>query len=1080
MTGGRDGNVRTPSDGLPQIDRPALAEVLDAAAGQRICVVIGAAGWGKTTAVASWARDRRTAWVRHEDHDGDPNRFVRSVIEALRPHVPSAGAELPALAAMWAHGVGATFATVGGWMRRSVREDVVLVVDDLHALAPGGEVARVVEGLCRHAPERLRIVLISRREPPFSLSRLRGQGLVAEVGAPQLAFDVGEVGELLRATVGDNSSALAVRLLARTGGWPAALRAAVEILREVAPDQRLSTLEHHLTGPGERFHGYLAEEVLGLEPEWSRELLRRLAVFGPVTSRTAITVGMEGAAGLLTELTRRGLVRRASAVNATWSLIGPLVDYFNHEAVLSSSDRVALHVTAAQECVARGAHAEALRHLLISGAHGACMALLVEHGESLVNSGQVDVVLEVATLPARYLDDPRVQRVLGEARQVRGQWAAAMECFQRAGQDRDELEPALAWRVGLLAFTQGEFTEVLEVLERTRFGKEDTVAEARVLATAASAYRMTGNLDGLRTMIARGVAAARRSGDPRAHAAVHQVQALLAAVEADRRQSDAHSRAALHSAEAAGDQLQVAWIRGCEAFHMLDMGSPRQALAEAQSMLWISERCESPFLSAYAATTCARARVRLGMLDEALVDFSAAMDLFQQLGSRFLAWPLAGMGDVHRFKGQLVRALAAYEEALALAEPCHDVFGMSLALIGLARIEAASDLGAARVLAERAVALDEGLREVPAYLTRGWVELLEGNRTQAATDAARAGAAARRRRDGPGLAEAITLTVLSSGDPAADSALLGEAIDIWHETGCRLEEAAARVVAARIGAAIPDIGAALAGETLRDLGIDIESRRAAGPLAVLRPLAAPVSIRTLGVFQVLRDGVAVPKHTWQSRKARELLKILVARRRPVPREQLMELLWPEVGPAKSGNRLSVLLSMVRDVLQPEHASGEPLATDGNVVWLDRSQVHVDVEEFLDHAEAALEAHRLGRDDATAQLAMAVAAYTGDFLEDDPYPEWASPLAEDVRATHIAMLRALVARLRTAGDVDGVVRYTLRLLGQDPYDEEAHLDLVGTMLDAGRLGEARRHYDIYARRMKDIGVVPRPLPDPPRP
>jgi len=50
-----------------------------------------------------------------------------------------------------------------------------------------------------------------------------------------------------------------------------------------------------------------------------------------------------------------------------------------------------------------------------------------------------------------------------------------------------------------------------------------------------------------------------------------------------------------------------------------------------------------------------------------------------------------------------------------------------------------------------------------------------------------------------------------------------------------------------------------------------------------------------------------------------------------------------------------------------------------------------------------------------------------------------------------------------------------LLQQDGYDEQAHLDLVRTLLDEGRLGEARRRYGAYARQMSEIGVEPRQFP-----
>jgi DNA-binding SARP family transcriptional activator len=343
-------------------------------------------------------------------------------------------------------------------------------------------------------------------------------------------------------------------------------------------------------------------------------------------------------------------------------------------------------------------------------------------------------------------------------------------------------------------------------------------------------------------------------------------------------------------------------------------------------------------------------------------------------------------------------------------------------------------------------------------------------------DADRAVVAARTRQDNPGLAEAITLSVLAADDPTVDTTPLREAIDIWQETGCRLEEAATTVVAARIRAPIAHLDADLADRMLRAHGVDVESRRAAGPLAVLVRCAPPVFIQTLGVFRVLRDGVPIPNIAWKSKKARDLLKILIARRRPTPRDQLMELLWPEVDPALAGNRLSVLLSTVREVLQPEPAGEGPLVTtSGGAVALNPAQVHVDVEEFLTQATAALDADRAKEPDATTRLAAAVTAHTGDFLEDDPYQHWATTLAEEVRATHIALLRALAARLREALDTDAVVRYTLRLLEQDPYDEEAHLTLVTVLQDAGRLGQARHHYHNYVQRMKEIDVQPHPLP-----
>jgi tetratricopeptide (TPR) repeat protein len=350
-------------------------------------------------------------------------------------------------------------------------------------------------------------------------------------------------------------------------------------------------------------------------------------------------------------------------------------------------------------------------------------------------------------------------------------------------------------------------------------------------------------------------------------------------------------------------------------------------------VLSLSERCEDPFLVAHTLTTHGRACGRVGLLEEAAGNFATAIDLFQRIGSRFLVWPLCGLGDLYRTRGQVVRARAAYEEALALAEPYHDVLGLSSTLIGLARVTASEDLRCARELAARAVELGEGLRKVPAFLARGWVELMGDDRLRASEDADRAAAAARQRRDNPGLAEAITLSVLASRDSAVDAVPLREAIEIWQETGCLLEEAAAKVVAARIGAPVPSGAAHFAEQKLRNYGVALERQRAAGPLGVLASLAPAVFIQTLGEFRVTRDGVPVPTIEWKSKKSRDLLKVLIARRRPTSRDQLMKLLWPRVDPAVAGNRLAVLLSAIRDVLRSHPAGEDPLVTTGGAVSL---------------------------------------------------------------------------------------------------------------------------------------------------
>lgn len=1055
-----------PVGAVPGVYRPRLQLSLDAAVVHRVCVVTGAAGWGKTMAVASWSRGAPTVWMRQDGRDRSDRGFARMLTDSLRDRISAPPVCLSDPVTV--EGADGYVDACCRWLSQALTGELVLVIDDLHTLTPDPVAMRILAGLCRGGPDRLHLLLLSRCELPFSLARLRGRGSVAEIDARDLAFDVDEVAQLLQATIGTHPTSLAEQVWLRTGGWPAATSLVVEALHDVKPGRRSSLLPQLM-----RPLRYLVEEVIEREPEMVRQVLHRMAVSGGRGAAAAAVIGDGEDPSCVADLVRRGLMHPVQGHDDRWSLVPPVQDYFDQQ--LSPASRVLLHRRAARHHLDRGAPAEAMWHLRASGDHSACASLLVDHGDALVSGGRFDAVLEAAELPAVHLADERIQRVVGQAWQALGQWASAQECFRRAGDAPGELEPALAWRVALVAYGQAQFDEVLAVCARARLAAESTMDEVRVLSLAANACRMVGDYAGCRERADRAMAAADRCGQPAARASVYLAHAKLASAEGDQRRADGYSQSAIEAAEAAGDVLQSHWAQLVRAFQLADTGQSEAALAHIEGVLQLGESSAERRLQAQALNLRGTVHVHRGLIESALDDLAASRDLSQQLGSRFLAWPLCGLGDIDRMRGRLDSARARYEEALALAEPCHDVLALGSALTGLARVRAVDDTAAARGLAERALALGEGARAVQARLTRGWITLMEGDHETAAVDAALAADTARARCDNPGLAEALVLTVLATAQPSQHRGMLAEAIEILRDAGRPIEEAQVRMVDSRLGRGI-GAEAVRAEQTVRDYGVHMGPGAAAGPLAVLTRFAPSVSIHALGTFQVVRDGEAVPKNAWRSRKARDLLKILVARRRPVPRERLIELLWPDSDPSQAGNRLSVLLSTVRDVLQPRGRRSDdgPLVTDDTAVWLDPARVRVDVEEFLTEAAAALDADRDHRLHAAARLAAAERMVGGDFLEGDPQQEWAVSLGEEIRATHMAVLRALSARLRAGGDLDGAVGCTLRLLEHDPYDEQAHLDLVAMQLEAGHFGEAQCRYRIYVQQMTELGVEPRLL------
>jgi pimeloyl-ACP methyl ester carboxylesterase/DNA-binding SARP family transcriptional activator len=206
-----------------------------------------------------------------------------------------------------------------------------------------------------------------------------------------------------------------------------------------------------------------------------------------------------------------------------------------------------------------------------------------------------------------------------------------------------------------------------------------------------------------------------------------------------------------------------------------------------------------------------------------------------------------------------------------------------------------------------------------------------------------------------------------------------------------------------------------------------------------------IEIVTMGWFDVVVDGTSIPTSAWGSKRARTLLKrLVVARGWPVTRDELIELLWPEGGGIdRLGARLSVQLSAVRRILR------------GGVI-ADRSSIRLD----LDHVDVDIERWFAQTDDSAI-----VAGYDGEFLPDDRYEDWSTPIRDETRARFGVAAR----RLAAASNADDAIELWRRVLTQAPYDEDAHRLLVATLRAEGRLSEARTAYQTYVAALDDLGV-----------
>jgi DNA-binding SARP family transcriptional activator len=313
---------------------------------------------------------------------------------------------------------------------------------------------------------------------------------------------------------------------------------------------------------------------------------------------------------------------------------------------------------------------------------------------------------------------------------------------------------------------------------------------------------------------------------------------------------------------------------------------------------------------------------------------------------------------------------------------------------------------------------------------------------------------ARKRRERAWLAEALELR--AALDPVTRGAAdLREAYRIWQEAGAQHD--ADRVVL-RLASADGSTALERAAAKVAAARQEVE-QSTVGP-------SGKVTIRTFGRFEVLVDGEPVPPEAWQSKRARDLLRVLVARHgRAVPRGELCEAIWPDEESGTLSHRLSTLLSILRGVLGPES-----VVADRESVMLDKAAVEVDVVDLLEAVSAAVALHRDGSSALAREvLSAALPAHTDEPFADTPYDDQVRDLRDEVQVAYLAGLRLLAELCRDAGDHDEAIRWLRTLLARDPYDEAAHLALISLLRSCRRFGQARAAAARHREAMAELGV-----------
>jgi predicted ATPase/DNA-binding SARP family transcriptional activator/DNA-binding CsgD family transcriptional regulator len=229
----------------------------------------------------------------------------------------------------------------------------------------------------------------------------------------------------------------------------------------------------------------------------------------------------------------------------------------------------------------------------------------------------------------------------------------------------------------------------------------------------------------------------------------------------------------------------------------------------------------------------------------------------------------------------------------------------------------------------------------------------------------------------------------------------------------------------------------------------------------------PMRVWLLGGFRVSVGSRIIEESAWHLRKAAALVKLLaLAPDHRLHREQVMDLLWPDLEKKTASNNLRQALHNARKTLASDPGARYLASQEESLVLCPEGNLWVDVEAFVEAAATARRANEPAASRAAIEL------YAGELLPKDRYDEWTEEPRQQLRETHITLLLELARLHKDRREYELALEALRKVLLEEPAREEAHVGLMRLYAFLGSKGEALAQYGrLEEILLKEVGTGP---------